>query len=65
MMDKRSEFRYLPFMPMKINGTPVYFVGERNQPFHEVIINGSVEDKKFVAYFVYGGEVTGFLTCGF
>jgi hypothetical protein len=30
-----------------------------------VIINGSVEDKKFVAFFVYGNEITGFMTCGY
>jgi hypothetical protein len=65
MLDKRVEFRYFPFTPMKIGDKNLYFVGERNQAFHEVIINGSVEDRKFVAYFVYGNEVVGFLTCGY
>jgi hypothetical protein len=65
MMDKRVEFRYFPFSSLKLGTTPVYFVGERCSPFHEVIINGSVEEKKFVAYFVYGNEVTGLMTCGY
>lgn len=65
MLDKRVEFRYFPFSSLKIGTTPVYFVGERNSPFHEIIINGSIPDRKFVAYFVYGNEVTGFMTCGY
>jgi hypothetical protein len=65
MMDKRVEFRYFPFSSLKLGSTPVYFVGERCSPFHEVIINGSVEERKFVAYFVYGNEVTGLMTCGY
>lgn len=65
MLDKRVEFKYIPFTPMKIGDTPIYFVGERNQPFHEIIINGDVEARKFVAFFVYGNEVCGFLTVGY
>ena len=29
MLDKRVEFRYIPFTPMQIGDKPVYFVGER------------------------------------
>lgn len=65
MMDKRVEFKYFPLTYMKIADNPIYFVGERNQAFHEVIINGSVEDRKFIAFFVYGNEVIGFVTCGY
>lgn len=65
MLDKRVEFRYIPFTSMKVGETPIYFVGERKQAFHEIIINGSVEDRKFIAYFIYGNEVVGFVTCGF
>lgn len=65
MMDKRIEFKYIPMTSMNFNGTPIYYVGERNPAYHEVIINGSVEDNKFVAYFVYGQEIVGFLTVGF
>ena len=28
-------------------------------------MNGEVEDKKFVAFYVYGDEVVGILTCGY
>ena len=65
MMDKRIEFRYIPFTSMKIGDSPVYFIGERNQAFHEVIIEGDVEKKKFIAYFVYGKEICGVLTVGY
>ena len=66
MMDKRVEFRYFPLTNLSIDKTtPIYFVGERTQGFQEVIINGSVAEKKFVAYFIYGDEVIGFMTCGF
>jgi len=65
MLDKRVEFRYVPFTPINLGNTPVYYIGERNSPFHEIVINGSVEKRKFVAYFLYGNEVTGILTCGF
>jgi hypothetical protein len=65
MLDKRVEFRYMPFTSMKIGTTPVYFVGEKQQGFHEVIINGSVKDRKFVAYYIYGNEVVGFVTVGY
>jgi len=65
MMDKRVEFRYFPMTALKINGTPIYYVGERATPFHEIIVNGSIEDRKFVAFYVYGNEIVGFATCGF
>lgn len=65
MLDKRVEFRYMPMTPLKIGEKPIYFVGERGSPFHEVIINGNVDERKFVAFFVYGNEVTGFMTCGY
>ena len=65
MLDKRVEFRYFPMVNLRIGDHPIYYVGERNSPFHEVIINGSVEDHKFVAFFVYGNEITGFMTCGY
>ena len=65
MLDKRVEFRYIPMTSMKIGETPIYFVGERNQGFHEIIINGDIENNKYVVFFVYGKEVTGFVTVGY
>lgn len=64
-MDKRVEFRYMPFNPLRIADTPVYFVGERNHPFSEVIFNGDVTSGKFIAYYVYGNEIIGFVTVGY
>ncbi len=65
LLDKRVEFRYMPMTNIRVGDRQMYFVGERNQAFTEIIVNGSVEDRKFVAYFVYGNEVVGFLTCGY
>lgn len=53
MMDKRVEFRYFPLTTLKVGDTPVYFVGERNQVYQEIILHGDIEEKKFIAYFVY------------
>lgn len=65
MLDKRVEFRYLPFTSLKVGENPIYFIGERNHPYSEVIINGNVEENKFVAFYVYGNEITGIMTCGY
>lgn len=65
MLDKRIEFRYFPMTTLKVGDTPLYYVGERGTPYHEIIINGSVEKRKFVAYFVYGNEIVAFVTCGY
>lgn len=65
MLDKRCEFRYLPFTNLTIGDTHVYFVGERNQPFTEIIMGKDAKDDKFVAFYVYGDEIVGFVTVGF
>lgn len=65
MLDKRVEFRYIPMTSLKIGDTPIYFVGERDQAFHEIIVNGDVEKNKYVVFFVYGKEVAGFMTVGY
>lgn len=65
MMDKRVEFKYLPMTAFRVGDRQMYFVGERIQGFTEIIMDGNVSDRKFVAYFVYGNEVVGFLTCGY
>lgn len=65
MMDKRCEFRYLPLTNLTIGDTHIYFIGERNQPFTEVIISGDLESGKFVAFYVYGDEIIGFVTVGY
>ena len=40
-------------------------MGEKEPVFNEIIINGSLEAKKFVIYYIYGNEVVAFLTCGY
>jgi hypothetical protein len=50
---------------LTIGETPIYFIGERNQAFTEVIISGDIDSGKFVAFYVYGDEICGFLTVGY
>lgn len=65
MMDKQVEFRYIPMQPLTIGDKKLYFVGEYRQPISEVIFRGRPESGKFVAFFCFGDEVCGFLTCGY
>lgn len=50
---------------LRIGDKKLYHVGEREQPVTEVIMSGTPESGKFVAFFVYGEEICGFLTCGY
>jgi hypothetical protein len=65
MMDKEVEFRYLPMTPLTIGTKKLYFVGEREQPITGIIFKGKIDGDKWVAFFTYGDEVCGFLTCGY
>lgn len=65
MLDKRIEFRYIPLTNLKIGKKQYYFVGERGQPFTEVMYHGDVSSGKYVAFYVYRDEVVGFVTCGY
>lgn len=65
MLDKQVEFRYLPMTPLTIGDKKLYFIGEREQPITDVIIRGKLTDDKWVAFFVFGDEICGFLTCGY
>lgn len=64
-LDKEVEFKYIPVTQLRIGDKKIYHVGEREQPITEVIFSGKPESGKFVAFFVYGDEVCGFLTCGY
>ena len=50
---------------LTIGDKKIYHIGEREQPINEIIMNGTLESGKFVAFFVYGDEICGFLTCGY
>lgn len=65
MLDKQVEFRYLPVTPLTIADKKLYFVGERHQPTTGVIFKGKPGSDKWVAFFTYGDEVCGFITCGY
>jgi len=65
MLDKKVEFRYIPTTALTIGDKKLYFVGEREQPITGLIMRGSFTDEKWVAFFVFGDEICGFLTCGY
>lgn len=43
----------------------MYYIGERDNSYQEVIISGDLNSGKYVVFYVYGDEVTGVLTCGY
>ena len=51
--------------PLTIGEKKLYFVGEREQPITGIILKGKLDGDKWVAFFTYGDEVCGFLTCGY
>jgi len=65
MMDKRTEFRYIPHTYLNINNTPIHFVGERKHKFSEQIVEGDVKSGRFIIWYVYGEEIVGFVTVGY
>lgn len=65
MLDKQVEFRYLPMTPLTIGDKKLYFVGEREQQITRIIYKGKLGSGKWVAFFCFGDEICGFLTCGY
>lgn len=65
MMDKRVYMKNLPMTHLQIGNTAINYVGEREPSFNEVVVNGNPESGQFVAYFVFGEEVIGFMTFGY
>lgn len=65
MLDKRCEFRYLPMYNLTIGDTKIFYVGERNTPFTEIIVSGDVNSGKYVVFYVYGDEICSFVTVGY
>jgi len=43
----------------------MYYIGERENSYTEIIISGDLNSGKYVIFYVYGDEVTGILTCGY
>jgi len=65
MLDKDVRLEYIPMKQLVIGDKKVYFVGERCQPFTEIIINEDCPPGKMVAFYVYGNEICGFVTYGY
>jgi len=51
--------------PLTIGEKKLYFVGEREQPITGIILKGKLDGDKWVAFFTFGDEICGFLTCGY
>ena len=64
-LDKRVEFRYIPHQYLNINERPVHFIGEPQQRYSEVIVDGNINDDKLIIYYVWCEEIVGILTFGY
>ena len=66
MLDKRNAiFRYIPMTNLRIGEHQMYYIGERDNSYSEMIVSGDLNSGKYVVFYVYGDEVTGVLTCGY
>ena len=65
MLDKRVSFKNIPMTSLKIGPHQMYFVGEKEMIVNEVITYRDVNSDKWIAYFVFGDEICGFMTCGY
>lgn len=64
-LDKRLEYRAIPHYYMTVNEVPLHFVGEKNQNYSEIIVEGDTDSSKFIVWYIWGEEVVGFLTVGY
>mmetsp|Transcript_22472 Transcript_22472/g.25857 ORF Transcript_22472/g.25857 Transcript_22472/m.25857 type:complete len:171 (-) Transcript_22472:14-526(-) len=65
MLYKEVPMEYLPLTRLTLGNTEVYYYGERNNLFDEVIVSGDIKSDKFVVYYCREGIVCGFLTFGY
>ena len=65
MMDKQVEFNYFHMYQLKIGDKYLYYVGEPQNAFTEIITKGDPATGKFVVFYVYGNEIVGFCTYGY
>jgi hypothetical protein len=65
MLDKEVEFRCIPHKYINIDDIPIHFIGDVNQIYVETIVEGDVENNKFIVWYIYGEEVIGFCTIGY
>ena len=65
MLDKEVDFKYIPVTNLKLGKHQLYFVGEREQYYTEIITYRDLYSDKWVAYFIFGDEICGFMTCGY
>ena len=65
LLNKQVRFYHMPMKHLRFFGHDFYYVGERSPGYNQVAIEGSPDQMRFVAYFIYGDEVIGTLSCGF
>jgi len=64
-LERRVEYRAIPHSYMTINETPIHFVGEKDQRYSEIVVEGDMNADKFIVWYIWGEEVVGFLTVGY
>ena len=65
MLNKEVKFQYLPLQRLTIGDKEMYFYGERNNAYEDVIIEGDINSDKFVVYYIRNNVVCGILTFGY
>lgn len=64
-LEKRLEYRAIPHYYMTVGETPIHFIGEKNQRYSEIVVEGDMNTDKFIVWYIWGEEVVGFLTVGY
>ena len=65
MLDKEVNFSYMPMTWIEMPESDIYYVGEWDVIYDEIIVDGNVDEGKFVVYLCKFDEIMGFMTFGF
>ena len=58
-------FSYMPMTWIEMPESDIYYVGEWDVIYDEIIVDGNVDEGKFVVYLCKFDEIMGFMTFGF
>lgn len=65
MLYKEVKFEYIPLTRLTIGNKEIYYYGERDNVYDEILVDGDINSNKFVVYYLRGDVVCGFLTFGY
>ena len=57
MLHKLVKFQYIPLERVSVGDQELYFYGERNNAYDETIVEGDINNGKFVTYYLRNGIV--------